>query len=102
MGHSWQGKAGLSRVVKVNYGNLLERTLLNIGFFERLKKSVKERQRKENKKKIARARHFLRVTYPIFCIVFVVGFWVLGLYHFWVHGDGHDAAEVIRQDYIYL
>ena len=71
-----------------------------IGFFERLKKSVKERQRKENKKKIARARHFLRVTYPIFCIVFVVGFWLLGLYHFWVHGDGHD--EVISQDNIYL
>ena len=65
--------------------------------FLSLKKSIKERLRKENKKKIARARHFLRVTYPIFCIVFVVGFWVLGLYHFWTHGDGHTDTEVTRQ-----
>ena len=69
---------------------------LFILIFVRLKKSVKERQRKENKKKIARARHFLRVTYPIFCIVFVVGFWALGIHHFWSDGDGHTDTEVTR------
>lgn len=58
---------------------------------------MKERQRKENKKKIARARYFLRVTYPIFCIVFVVGFWLLGLYHYWSHGTGYEDTEVITQ-----
>ena len=60
----------------------------------RLKKAMKDRQRKENKKKIAWAHNFLRVTYPIFCISFVIGFWLLGLYHYWAQGDGADAGEV--------
>ena len=56
---------------------------------------MKDRQRRENKKKIAWAHNFLRVTYPIFCLSFVIGFWLLGLYHYWAHGDG--AAEVTRE-----
>ena len=35
------------------------------------------------------------MTYPIFCIVFVVGFWLLGLYHYWSHGNGYEDTEVI-------
>ena len=60
--------------------------------FVRLKKAMKDRQRKENKKKIAWAHNFLRVTYPIFCLSFVIGFWLLGLYHYWAHGDGADEV----------
>ena len=60
--------------------------------FLRLKKAMKDGQRKDNKKKIAWAHNFLRVTYPIFCLSFVIGFWLVGLYHYWAHGDG--AADV--------
>ena len=57
---------------------------------------MKDRQRKENKKKIAWAHNFLRVTYPIFCLSFVIGFWLLGLYHYWAHGNGADGGQVMR------
>ena len=59
-----------------------------------MKKSAKEHQRNENRKKIARARHFLRVTYPAFCIFFVVSFWLLGLYHYWSNGGEVRQGEV--------
>ena len=72
-------------------------TLKLIRVFVRLKSSMKDRQRKLNKKKIAWARHFLRVTYPIFCISFVVGFWLLGLSHYWAHGDGAEGGQVIKE-----
>ena len=56
-----------------------------------MKKSIKDRKRKENKKKIAKTKFFLRKVYPTICIVFVILFWVIGLYHYWLHGDGTEV-----------
>merc|ERR1719189_645359 len=59
----------------------------------RMKKSIKDRKRKENKKKIAKTKFFLRKVYPTICIVFVILFWVIGLYHYWLHGDGTESHD---------
>ena len=62
----------------------------------RLKSEMKQLERARNRVKIDRARYFLRTIYPLFCIIFIILFWLLGLFHYWSHGSGsqeEDQAE---------
>ena len=62
----------------------------------RLKSEMKQLERARNRVKIERARYFLRTIYPLFCIIFIILFWLLGLFHYWSHGSGsqeEDQAE---------
>ena len=62
----------------------------------RLKSEMKQLERARNRVKIDRARYFLRAIYPLFCIIFIILFWLLGLFHYWSHGSGsqeEDQAE---------
>lgn len=37
----------------------------------------------QNKKKVRRCKQFLRVIYPTFCVVFIVLFWIIGLFNYY-------------------
>ena len=52
---------------------------------------MKHLERARNRVKIDRARYFLRTTYPLFCIIFIILFWMLGLFHYFSHGSGDEA-----------
>ena len=84
-------------------------SLLDQNLFFRLKRSIREQQKADNKIKIQRAHYFLRVIYPTlsfiiiiiimkviyptFCIVFVVVFWMTGILHYWSHGTGEEVEK---------
>ena len=37
----------------------------------------------KNKKRVKQCKYFLRVIYPSFCIVFIVLFWIIGLFNYY-------------------
>ena len=37
----------------------------------------------KNKKRVKQCKYFLRVIYPVFCIVFILLFWIIGLFNYY-------------------